>query len=64
MNFLVGFLRTIILLGAVQGFIISSLLYFSKKSTYSSRLLSKLIFLIALAGLLYAAYRKVWKGAH
>jgi AraC-like DNA-binding protein len=49
MNFFIGFLQTIILLGAVQGFIVSSLLYFSKKSTQSSRILSKLIFLIALA---------------
>jgi len=49
MNFLTGFLRTIILLGAVQGFIISSLLFFSKKSRQSSRILSKLIFLMALA---------------
>jgi len=49
MNFFTGFFRTIILLGAVQGFIVSSLLFFSKKSTQSSRILSKLIFLMALA---------------
>jgi len=49
MNSFIGFLRTIILLGAVQGFIVSSLLFFSKKSSQSSRILSKLIFLIALA---------------
>jgi len=42
MNFLTGFLRTSFWLGAVQGFIISRLLFFSK-TRQSSRILSKLI---------------------
>jgi AraC-like DNA-binding protein len=52
-----SFLNTIILLGAIQGFIISSLLFFSKKNKQSNRLLSALILLIALASFnLYANY--------
>jgi len=51
------FLNTIILLGAIQGFIISSLLFFSKKNKQSNRLLSALILLITLASFnLYANY--------
>src|SRR5882724_2644400 len=60
MNLFIGFLRTIILLGAVQGFIIVSLLFFSKKSSYSSRLLSKLIFLMALASFKLYASMQGW----
>lgn len=52
-----SFLNIIILLGAIQGFIISSLLFFSKKNEQSNRLLSALIFLISLASFnLYASY--------
>ncbi len=52
-----SFLNIIILLGAIQGFIISSLLFFSKKNKQSNRLLSALIFLISLASFnLYASY--------
>src|SRR4029077_10727769 len=43
------FFNTIILLGAFQGFIISSLLFFSKKNRQSNRILAVLIFLISLA---------------
>lgn len=51
-----GFFNIIILLGALQGFIISSLLYFSKKNTSANKFLGVLIFLIALACLnLYLA---------
>jgi AraC-like DNA-binding protein len=46
---LTGFLITIILLGAVQGFIVSILLFFSKKNRRSNRILAALIFLITLA---------------
>ena len=52
-----AFFNTIILLGAIQGFIISSLLFFSKKNKQSNRLLSTLILLISLASFnLYANY--------
>lgn len=58
-----AFFNTIILLGAIQGFIISSLLFFSKKNTLSNRLLSVLILLIALASFnLYASYLN-WFGS-
>jgi len=46
---LTGFFNIIILLGAVQGFVISALLYFSKGNRLPNRLLSLFIFLIALA---------------
>ena len=53
-----GFFNIIILLGAVQGFIISSLLFFSKKPGIANKLLAVLIFFIALASLnLYIANR-------
>lgn len=52
-----AFLNTIILLGSIQGFIISSLLFFSKKNKQANRLLSALILLISLASFnLYASY--------
>jgi AraC-like DNA-binding protein len=52
-----GFLMTIILLGALQGFIVSGLLFWGKKNRTANRLLSKLIFLMALASLnLYMNY--------
>ena len=44
-----GFFNIIILLGAMQGFVISVLLYFSKGNRLPNRLLSLFIFLIALA---------------
>jgi len=51
-----GFFNIIILLGALQGFIISSLLFFSKKSHSANKFLAVLIFFIALASLnLYIA---------
>jgi len=46
-----GFFITIVLLGAIQGFIISTLLFRSKVRKLSARLLGTLIFLIALASL-------------
>jgi hypothetical protein len=46
-----GIFNTIILLGSVQGFIISFLFFFSKKNSQSNRLLAKLIFLVSLASL-------------
>jgi len=52
------FFNTIILLGAIQGFIISSLLFFSKKNKQSNSLLAALIFLMSLASFnLYAQYK-------
>lgn len=44
-----NFFDIIILLGAIQGFIISALLYFSKEKTYSHKILAALILLISLA---------------
>ena len=52
-----GFFRTIILLGAIQGFITGSLLYFSAENRRSNRLLALLVWLMALASLnLYIDY--------
>jgi AraC-like DNA-binding protein len=42
-------LDVIILLGAIQGFIISCLLYFKKEKLYANKLLAVLLFLISLA---------------
>jgi AraC-like DNA-binding protein len=44
-----NFLDVIILLGAIQGFIISCLLYFKKEKLYANRLLAALLFLLSLA---------------
>ncbi len=44
-----GFLETLILLGSLQGFIISAVLFFSKNSRQSNRILAVLIFLMSLA---------------
>ncbi|HTQ64340.1 MAG TPA: helix-turn-helix domain-containing protein [Puia sp.] len=55
-----GFLRTVILLGALQGFILSSLLFFSKKKQPSNRILSVLIFLISLASFKLYSYYHGW----
>jgi AraC-like DNA-binding protein len=46
-----AFFHTIILLGALQGFIIGSILFFSKSHRRSNRLLAVLIWVIALASL-------------
>ena len=43
-----GAFKTILLLGSIQGFIVSSLLFFSKKNKYSNRILGSLILLITL----------------
>lgn len=44
-----GFLATIVLLGAVQGFIAGGLLYYSARTRPANRFLAGMIFLIALA---------------
>jgi len=46
-----GFLESLIMLGALQGFIISVMLFLSKRSRQSNRLLAILIFLMSLASL-------------
>jgi AraC-like DNA-binding protein len=52
-----AFFNTIVLVGAIQGFIVSILLFFSKKNRNSNRILATLIFFIALAGFnLYGTY--------
>ncbi len=58
-----AFFNTIILLGAIQGFIVSCLLFFAQKNRRSNRILAALIFLMALAGFnLYGGY-KDWFGS-
>lgn len=57
-------LDIVILLGAIQGFIISTLLYFKKENLYANKLLSVLIFLISLACLnLYLLNVEITKGS-
>jgi AraC-like DNA-binding protein len=52
-----GFLRTIILLGAIQGIITGFLLFYSTNNRRSGRLLALLLWLMSLAGLnLYLEY--------
>ena len=54
---LTGVFKTIILLGIVQGLIVGSLLFFSRKKRLSDRVLSVLILLMTLASLnLYGEY--------
>jgi AraC-like DNA-binding protein len=60
MSFFLGIGQTIILLGAVQGFIISTLLFFSTVNRRPNRLLAGLIFLIALASLRLYGLEKNW----
>ncbi len=55
-----GFFNVIILLGAVQGFIISSLLFFSKGNRLPNRLLGLFIFLISLACLNTYLFNQSW----
>jgi AraC-like DNA-binding protein len=57
MTFPSGFFQTIILLGAVQGLIVSALLFLSKKNRRPNRFLALLIFLMAAASFnLYGNY--------
>lgn len=46
-----NFLNTLVLLGALQGFILGSLLFFRKSNPFPNKLLGTLLFLIALASL-------------
>ncbi|HLX90290.1 MAG TPA: helix-turn-helix domain-containing protein [Puia sp.] len=63
MHTLLTILRTIILFGAIQGFIVSCLLFFSKKSRLSNRLLAWLILLFSLACFnLFGSYQN-WFGS-
>jgi AraC-like DNA-binding protein len=63
MNFLTGLLRTIILIGMVQGFVVSCILFAGKKNKQSNRLLGAIILLISLASFnLYASYAN-WFGS-
>lgn len=56
------FLNTIILLGAIQGFIISCLLWFSKANKQTNHLLSTLVFLISLASFNIYGINHSWFG--
>jgi len=52
-----SFFNTIILLGTIQGLVVSSLLFFSRKNRYPNRILAVLILLISLASFnLYGNY--------
>ncbi len=58
-----GAFKTILLLGSIQGFIVSSLLFFSTKNRYSNRILGVFILLITLACFnLYGNYEN-WFGS-
>ncbi|SEW51990.1 helix-turn-helix domain-containing protein [Chitinophaga arvensicola] len=59
------FLQTIILLGVIQGFIVSGLLFFSTRHRQSNRLLAALIFLLTMAsfslcGAFYDWFHSPW----
>lgn len=57
-------LDIIILLGAIQGFIISFLLYFKREKIYANKLLAALLFLISLACLnIYLLNLQITKGS-
>lgn len=59
-----AFFNTLILLGAVQGFIVSGMLFFTKQNKRPNRLLAVLILLIALACFsLYGNYANYWFGS-
>lgn len=68
MHWTTGFFDTLILLGALQGFIVSGLLYYSSRSfsrkgrtgDLSGRLLAMLIFLLALACLNIYLMKQSW----
>lgn len=57
------FLQTIILLGVVQGLIVSSLLFFSRRLRIPNRLLAVLIFLLTLASFCLYGYYIDWFGS-
>ncbi|MCE2996619.1 MAG: helix-turn-helix domain-containing protein [Cyclobacteriaceae bacterium] len=59
-----NFLDSLILLGAIQGFIISLLLYHKKEKLYANKLLAVILFLISLACLnLYILNQDIIKGS-
>jgi AraC-like DNA-binding protein len=58
-----AFFNILILLGALQGFIVSGMLFFAKQNKRPNRLLSGLILVIALACFnLYGTYANYWFG--
>jgi AraC-like DNA-binding protein len=60
-----AFFNILILLGALQGFIVSGLLFFTKQNKGQNRLLAVLILLISLACFsLYANYTNYWFGSN
>lgn len=58
-----GFLNTIVLLGALQGFIAAGLLFFISRNRKSNRFLAWIILLIALACFNLYSERKDWYGS-
>lgn len=59
-----GFLPTIILLGIVQGFILSALLFFTRRQQPANRILAMLIGLITLACLNIYLLGAAWLNSH
>jgi hypothetical protein len=60
MGSLSAFLDVVILLGALQGFIFSGLLFFSAKGRRGNRLLAWLLILVAVASLKLFGIQKGW----
>ncbi|NLR78292.1 helix-turn-helix domain-containing protein [Chitinophaga eiseniae] len=58
-----GLFHTIILLGAIQGFIVSGILFFTDKRRTANRLLSAFIFLMAMASFALYAWETNWFGS-
>lgn len=60
---IVDFLNTIILLGTIQGFVVSGFLLFAAGNKQANRILAVLIMLIALASFNLYGYYKNWFGS-
>jgi AraC-like DNA-binding protein len=59
-----AFFTTLILLGALQGFIVSGMLFFTKQNKIPNRILAVLLLLIAMACFnLYGNYTNYWFGS-
>ncbi|HWV67813.1 hypothetical protein, partial [Chitinophaga sp.] len=55
--------QTIILLGVVQGFIVSGLLFFSTRKRRANRFLAALIFLLSMASFCLSGEYHQWFGS-
>jgi AraC-like DNA-binding protein len=61
---LIGFVQTIILLGVIQGMIVSILLWVAPQNRVASRILSAIIFLLTLACFNLYGENENWFGVH